>query len=65
MYKGVHLPLKLQHTGILSACVIFQRYSSATFFWMHFHSRNEKFGERFKDVIVITYKFFFLSFFLS
>jgi hypothetical protein len=51
--NGVHLQLSLQHTGILSVCVIFQHDYSATFLWMQFHSRNEKFGECFKYVIFI------------
>jgi hypothetical protein len=39
-------------TGRPDTCVIAQQYSSATFVSLHFHSRKEEFGARFKRDIV-------------
>jgi len=40
--------------------VIAQQYSSTTFVSLHFHSRQEKFGTLFKDVI-LSICFYFLK----
>jgi hypothetical protein len=42
-----------------AACVIAQQYSSANFVELHFHSHQEKFGARFKIVIIYTFFHFF------
>jgi hypothetical protein len=44
-----------QHGRPPPASVIAQQYSSATFGTMRFHSRKEKFGVHFKNVILFFY----------
>jgi hypothetical protein len=61
IHKGVQLKSKLQHSGASSAaawpprrCVVAQQYSSATFISLRFHSRKEKFGRLYKNVIFFS-----------
>jgi hypothetical protein len=46
---------------VLTACVIAQDYSSATFVATRFHSRNEKFGLFRKGFLVFCFFFLFLE----
>jgi hypothetical protein len=44
-------PDRLQHDRPV-ACVIAQKYSSATFLSLRFHSGKEKFGSHYRTVII-------------
>jgi hypothetical protein len=46
---------KLEHKGISSPPVIAQKDSSATFVSLHFISRDEQYGARFKNVIFFIF----------
>jgi hypothetical protein len=54
--KKVQLKSRLEHKEISSPPVIAQHYSSATFVSMHFTSRDEQYGARFKSFIISYFR---------